>query len=522
MQLGGLAAAIVLVGLTACKRAEVAQDDEHAHESATAQFTVLNDDIEVFVEHPPVVAGAPAKFTTHVSNLRTLEPRQEGPARFVLKFGDESPIEHVEPQPARAGIYEPMLKFPKPGRWDVSLVIPTQGGDSQIQFPKVAVYATEHDADHAEMPEPPDGIAFLKEQQWRIRLGTDRVGKKTLVQRISLPALAQAKPGLSATIVAPVTGQLTEPASGALSIPGTKVEAGQVLALVRPTFSEAASKVIDAESEFAQAQAAFTQAEIAFERIQKLRAAEAKSQRELQEAELALALARARLQAATVLRSTYTGQGLSTSNVTGGSLPVVEIPAPISGTINSLAAGLGEPVQAGQTLFTILNTAMLWLEASVPEAHINRLASAKGATYTLATAPGAFADITRAGGRLVFMGRRVDPATRTVPLVYELPNPEGKLLVGQTLTLHVETDQAPETIAIPETAVVDEGGLPVAFVQIAGETFLKRNLTLGIKDSGWIQVLAGLEEGERVVTAGAFALRLASLSGALPSHGHAH
>jgi multidrug efflux pump subunit AcrA (membrane-fusion protein) len=60
--------------------------------------------------------------------------------------------------------------------------------------------------------------------------------------------------------------------------------------------------------------------------------------------------------------------------------------------------------------------------------------------------------------------------------------------------------------AVPESAIIDESGKPVAFVQLAGETFEKRYLKLGEKEHGFVQVLSGLSEGEYVTTQGAYAI----------------
>ena len=79
-----------------------------------------------------------------------------------------------------------------------------------------------------------------------------------------------------------------------------------------------------------------------------------------------------------------------------------------------------------------------------------------------------------------------------------------------------------EALVVPVSALVDEDGRAVAFVQVSGETFEKRDLTLGIRDGAFVQVLSGLAEGERVVTKGAYAIRLASVSTTIPAHGHAH
>jgi cobalt-zinc-cadmium efflux system membrane fusion protein len=79
-----------------------------------------------------------------------------------------------------------------------------------------------------------------------------------------------------------------------------------------------------------------------------------------------------------------------------------------------------------------------------------------------------------------------------------------------------------DALAIPDSALVEEGGWFVAYVQLSGETFAKRELRLGIRDGDWVQVLSGLSERERVVTQGAYAIRLSTATGAIPAHGHAH
>ena len=116
------------------------------------------------------------------------------------------------------------------------------------------------------------------------------------------------------------------------------------------------------------------------------------------------------------------------------------------------------------------------------------------------------------GGRLVHVGLEVDRQTRTVPIVYEVPNADGRLRIGMALRVHLETEEVQDALAIPGSAIVDVGGRAVAYVHVSGETFVDRHLTLGIRDGDQVQVLDGLSEGERVVTTGAYAIRLASVS----------
>jgi multidrug efflux pump subunit AcrA (membrane-fusion protein) len=124
--------------------------------------------------------------------------------------------------------------------------------------------------------------------------------------------------------------------------------------------------------------------------------------------------------------------------------------------------------------------------------------------------------------KFVYLGLQIDPGTRTALIAFEVPNTNSRLRIGQTVQLAVGTRTSTDSVAIPESAIVEEEGRPVAFVQVSGETFEKRDLTLGVRGVGFVQVLDGLKEGERVVSKGAFAIRLASVSNVIPAHGHAH
>lgn len=512
-----LTTASLLTVAVGCR--DAADSHGHDHEPKTAQITVWTDRYEVFAEHPAPVVNKATTFITHVTDLHTLEPRREGMVKFVLRQG-ETIAEHPQAAPARAGIYLPGIIFPKAGDWQLTLLIPTDGTNAPVELGTIKVYANQHDAEHAEIPDGPEGVSFLKEQQWKILSKTEPVTKRLLVERLRVAARVRAKPGFSATIAAPVSGQLVAASGQALAQPGQRVEAGQLLALLKPNFSEAGAKVAEAQAEFATAKAALDQAEAAYNRTKKLAVEQAKSPRELQEAELAYQSARARYSAAAGFLATFQQAG-------GTSSPeaplLMELRAPIAGVLNSVAAGPGEVVAANQPVFTVLNPETVWIEASIPESGVARLSKARDAAVESPGEPGRFTPITGDGhGQLLSLGLEVDAATRTVPLIYETANREGQFRIGQSVTLHVETARVDETVAVPESALVEEGDQLVAFVQVSGETFEKREIRAGIRDTGFVQVLDGIKEGERVVTKGAYAIRLSSISGVIPAHGHAH
>jgi cobalt-zinc-cadmium efflux system membrane fusion protein len=519
------ALAFVALAVAGCRRASDGHGHEHAdggheHEEKTAQITVWTERYEVFTEHKAPVINKPTKFITHVTDLQTLEPRTEGMVKFVLRQGD-SVFEHPQAAPERAGIYIPAITFPKTGDWQATLLVSTGGSNAPVELGTIKVYADDHSAAHADFAEPPEGVSFLKEQQWKILSKAEPVTKRKLVERVQVPAQVRAKPGFNAAVAAPLAGHLAPPIAKELTEPGTRVEAGEVLALLQPRFSDAAGRFVEIEAEFGRAEAVLKQAEAAFERTKKLVAQQARSERELQEAEVALATAKARHAAAASLRSTYAVKAPSDAS-TAVAISVLELRAPIAGVITTISAGVGEPVATDQVLFTILNPASVWIEARVPELLAARLSSAKEALCELPGDQSQFISISGEAGRLVFAGIEVDVTNRTVPLIYELTNTNGQFRIGQAVRLHVETARSDEAVALPDSAIVEEGGQPVAFVQVSGETFEKRELKLGIRDGKFVQVLNGLKEGERVVTKGAYAIRLSSVSGVIPAHGHAH
>jgi len=508
-----------LLGSTGCRKATDDHGHDHGDEPKTAQISVWTERYEVFAEHRAPVANQVTTFTTHVTDLHTLEPRREGMVKFILRQG-ETVAEHPQAAPARAGIYLPGILFPKAGDWQVTLLIPTDATNAPVELGTIKVYADEHAAEHAEIADGPEGVSFLKEQQWKVLSKTEPVTQRRLVERVRVAARVRAKPGHSATISAPVSGQLVAVPGQPLSQPGQRVEAGQLLALLKPNFSEAGAKVAEAQAEFTTAKAGLDQAESAYHRTKKLAAEQAKSARELQEMELAYQSAKARYSAAAGLLVTFKQTG-------GPSSPdaplLMELRAPIAGVLNSVAAGPGEVVAANQPVFSVLNPETVWIEASIPESGLARLSKAKDAAVELPGEPGRFNPITGDGrGQLLSLGLEVDPATRTVPLLFETANRGGQLRVGQYVTLHVETARVDEWVAVPESALIEEGDQLVSFVQVSGETFQKRELKVGIRDSGFVQVLEGIKAGERVVTKGAYAIRLSSISGVIPAHGHAH
>jgi multidrug efflux pump subunit AcrA (membrane-fusion protein) len=125
-------------------------------------------------------------------------------------------------------------------------------------------------------------------------------------------------------------------------------------------------------------------------------------------------------------------------------------------------------------------------------------------------------------GRPASLAKELDPDTRSLPIVFGADNRILRLPLGQGVFLRLLMNETPPHSVVPASAIVDDAGRPIVFVQTGGESFERRPVRLGARESDFVQILEGVKPGERVVSKGAYLVRLASLSTQVPAHGHVH
>jgi RND family efflux transporter MFP subunit len=193
------------------------------------------------------------------------------------------------------------------------------------------------------------------------------------------------------------------------------------------------------------------------------------------------------------------------------------IRAPVSGVIAQRDAATGANVTAGSVLFRVVDASQIHVVGQVPESEAARARLARGAELEIAGQPDRVPI-----GKLVSVGKVLDPQSRTLPITFAFDNQARGLPVGQAVFLHLLMDTTPPRPVVPAAAVVDDAGRPIVFVQREGETFERRAVTLGPRSGDLVQITDGVKPGDRVVTKGAYLVRLASLSTSVPAHGHVH
>lgn len=559
-----LLAALLPIG--GCER--VLQFGRGGHEPATddelamVSVTLAADTLELFMEHPYLVHGQQAKFNVHLTVLVDGMPIRAGQLTVTATGPSGRAITIEQPAPRSPGIFGPVVAFPEAGRNELVLELASEQATGTIRVP-VTVYADAASAAAAAeqaVEETPDGaITFLKEQAWKIGVLIEPVARQTLVERLTAPGEIVPAAGAKALVTPPIAGRLLPP-DEAFPRVGERIEAGRVVALVEPPLAgpqgvqllvnqaqiqsletELAVKQLEIEAEIRKAQIDLDFTTGVYERLRTL-GGQAITQRQVDEAERQFLLAKATYEARRQMREPYEAarrqlrlmlEPSDSSSEPGGVGDVraapsasqlrIALTAPISGTVTSANATAGEFVDEAHALFSIINLDTVWLEAKVSEYDLPRVMTAPAAEFTLAAYPDRrFSILGAGGGRLIDVGKVVDPGSRTVPVRYEIANPEGLLRIGLFAEVGIETARTHETLAIPVSALVDEDGRPTAYVQLDGESFQKRDLELGIRDGDFVEVKQGLREGDRVVVKGGYAIRLASVSAVIPAHGHTH
>jgi multidrug efflux pump subunit AcrA (membrane-fusion protein) len=116
----------------------------------------------------------------------------------------------------------------------------------------------------------------------------------------------------------------------------------------------------------------------------------------------------------------------------------------------------------------------------------------------------------------------IDPATRALPVLFDVDNRGGQLLIGQSATAILYTGRRERLPVVPRDAVLTEAGRPFVFVQTGGESFSRRYIDVASRDADLVAIRGGVKPGDRVVTRGAYDVQLASAASGLPAEGHVH
>jgi cobalt-zinc-cadmium efflux system membrane fusion protein len=179
--------------------------------------------------------------------------------------------------------------------------------------------------------------------------------------------------------------------------------------------------------------------------------------------------------------------------------PVTEVLAPIDGVITDRQVGPGQYILAGSStpVFTIGDLSTVWLIAAVRETDAPLIAPGQNAEVRVLAFPD---QLFKA--KVTVVAPQVDPVTHRIAVRATIPNPGGKLKPQMYASFHIITSDSSQAAAVPEEAVVREGNQAHVWVVRPDNALTLRPIRTGRMGGGMVEVLEGLEPGERVVTRG--------------------
>lgn len=376
-------------------------------------------------------------------------------------------------------------------------------------------------------------VAFLMEQQWLVRMKLALAEEQTIARQVTATGRVIPAANSQAVVAPPVGGIVSNrnlPRVGQHVAQGqtiaviqqvaTSAEQAQVRAAAASLSLENARLEADRRTASGEVEAARIRLDLATKeaaRAQRLYERKAFSERQMQAAQADLKAAQAQYDAAVKRVEALAAKSSSTAGATdgvGSANASYTIRAPLSGYVTKVNKSIGEQVSPGEAIVEISNLDTVWVEAPIFEKDLSRLSGNVSATFTTPAYPD-----QEFKGTVLDIGAIIDEQTRATKIIFQLPNAGRALRLGMQANVRLDAGEQVTAIVIPKEAVLEHEGKKIVYVLLSGEEFERREVTIGDELGGKIAVLSGLNKGERVVTQGAYQLKLQELR---PAEAGAH
>jgi cobalt-zinc-cadmium efflux system membrane fusion protein len=486
---------LALLLIAGCGDHEAGEEIHEEHAEERVELLLFSGGTEWFIEHSPLIAGGTSSWLIHLTRLGDGKPVEVQSVHLRMDLAGGGPVE-VQAKRRQAGIYAADVPLPAAGDAQLRLTFASAAASDTVQAVKIRIHASEKDAHAAADHADGEGIAFTKEQAWKMDFRTDPVRMIPFPAVIKTTGHLLTHPDQEREIPATAGGVLSY--GGKPMLPGQRVSKGEVLA----TITGASLAGDNLEARIADATAQFTKARSEFERAQTLHAEDVIPRKSLEESKL---------------RYEQAENALRTLNADVGASGKI-LRAPFAGYIKSVRRAGGAYVREGEAVVSIARNDRVLLKAEVYQNDFALLPTIHGAVFR--GADNTSRDIRSLGGRLLSRGQAVDESAYSVPVYFEL-NGTG-LIPGEFVDVYLQAGPEQRRLVIPITALSEELGRHFVYVQRGGERYERREVVIGGGDGVHVPVTSGLAEGERIVTQGMHALRLAASAGQVQAHAHAH
>ena len=339
-----------------------------------------------------------------------------------------------------------------------------------------------------------DEIIFPKAQAAKTTFEVREIQPASFNQVVKTTGQVLAAPGDEAVIVATSNGVVSFSSNKLTE--GTKVQKGQSL-------FQSSSKDIAEGDYYTKVKATYEAAKASYDRAEALVKDKIISQKEFESTKLEFENAKTAYNA---VSNNKTAKGVSVN-------------APINGHMKNILVKEGEYITVGQPLATVSQNQRLVLRAEVSQRYYNAMQSVKSANFKTPYDNKVYS-LEDLNGRLLSFGKTSNENSFFIPVSFEFDN-KGEVIPGSFVEVYLISSPIENTLSIPVSALTNEMGIYYVYVQIDEEGYRKQEVALGANNGKEVQIIKGLHPGDRVVTQGAYQVKMASASGAIP-HGHSH
>jgi Cu(I)/Ag(I) efflux system membrane fusion protein len=183
---------------------------------------------------------------------------------------------------------------------------------------------------------------------------------------------------------------------------------------------------------------------------------------------------------------------------TGKAVRTLTLYSPVSGFVTQKMAVQGMKVMPGEKLFDIADLSTLWIIADIYEYELSFVRVGQPARITLSYFPG-----KELSSQIDYIYPTISADTRTTKVRLTLPNPGGRLKPQMFTNVEIRINLG-KRLVVPESAVIDTGTGQVVYVDRGNGAFEPREVQLGLRADGAVEVLSGLKTGEKVVSSANF------------------
>lgn len=486
----------LVVALVGCSNEDAVQETEFE----PVIHTLYTDSVELFVEYKPFIVGERTTFAAHFTVLgNEFKALTDAKVTVSLIIGDKGIRSSVD-SCSSPGIFRLALEPAKAGKGTLIFDVVSKTFSERFVINNVIIFPDVQTAKERYSPVEGKGdVSYLKEQAWKVEFANAPARRVNFSNVIKTSGQLLSAPGDESVIVAKASGVIFF--ANTSFYEGSTVRKGQSLF----TVSGADMNEFNIDANFRDAKLNYTKAKSDFDRASDLVKDKLITTKEYLEAKQSFENAENQLN---TLSKNYTAKGKNSTS-------------PMDGFIKNIMVKEGQFVEAGQAIATVSKNKRLVLQAMVSQNYFDQLSNVTSANFTSGPNSKIIYTTSSLNGSKPIIGKSVMLNSPFIPISFEIDN-TGMIIPGAVVEVYLKSEPLPDVLAIPVSSLIEEQGVFYVYVQMGGESFEKREVQLGINDGVNVQILKGIEEGERVVTKGAYQIKLATASGALPAHGHEH